>query len=229
MKSKFIRIIGIILLLIIVAISIFYVANNEEKPIGNKGKEADNLAVKMLTSLNHEAYLNTRFLEWSFRGKHFYKWDKLKNIVDISWDKNKVILYTKSPEKSQVFVDNKEVKNPELLKKATDYFNNDSFWLIAPYKIFEKGIERTIVKHKGKDALMITYTTGGSTPGDSYLWILDDSGKPTAFKMWVSIIPTGGMEASWRDWTTTQSGAFLPTKHQLPIGTLEMGIVKGYN
>ena len=229
MKSKLFRVIGIIVLLIIIAISIFYVANNEEMPNGEQGNKADILATKMLTALNYDAYKNTRFLEWSFRGKHFYKWDKQENIVEVSWDNNKVILHTKSPEKSEVFIDGKLTENTDILKKATDYFNNDSFWLVAPYKVFEDGIERKIVQHNGKDALMITYTTGGSTPGDSYLWILDDSGKPIAYKMWVSIIPTGGMEASWNDWTTTQTGAFLPTKHQLPVGTLDMGIVKGYN
>jgi hypothetical protein len=25
-----------------------------------------------------------------------------------------------------------------------------------------------------KEALMVTYTSGGSTPGDSYVWILDE-------------------------------------------------------
>ncbi len=229
MKSKLLKITGIIVLVIIIALSIFYVANNEEMPKGTKGTEADVLATKMLNALNFKAYKNTRYLEWSFRGKHSYKWDKQENIVEVSWKNNKVILHTKSSDKNEVFIDGKLIKNSEILKMATAYFNNDSFWLIAPYKVFEEGIERTVVQHNSKDALMITYTTGGSTPGDSYLWILDDSGKPTSFKMWVSIIPTGGMEASWNDWITTKSGAILPTKHQLSIGTLDMGVIKGYN
>ncbi|MCF2873852.1 MULTISPECIES: hypothetical protein [unclassified Tenacibaculum] len=227
--KKFLKIFGTIILLLIIGLTIFYYVNNEGLPEGKSNKEADVLANKMLKALNYETYKNTRFLEWSFRGKHFYKWDKQKNIVEISWDKNKVILHTKNQANSSVFIDNKQVDAPKTLKKAIDYFNNDSFWLVAPYKVFEAGIERKIVQHENKDALMITYTTGGSTPGDSYLWILDDNYKPIAYKMWVSIIPTGGMEASWNDWTTTQSGAILPTKHELSIGTLYMGDVKGYN
>lgn len=229
MKNKLLKAVGVIIVIIIVTIGIFYITNDEKMPIGNKGSEADTLANKMLNALNYEAYKSTRFIEWSFRGKHFYKWDKQQNIVEVSWDKNKVILHTKSPEKSKIFIDGKLTNDLAILKKATDYFNNDSFWLIAPYKVFEDGIERKIIQHKNKDALMITYTTGGSTPGDSYLWILDDTGKPTAFKMWVSIIPTGGMQGSWSDWVTTKSGAILPTKHKLPIGILDMGEVKGYN
>ncbi|MBA6155056.1 hypothetical protein H3Z83_00760 [Tenacibaculum sp. S7007] len=228
MKKVF-KIIGVILLFVTVGLGVLYYTSNESLPKGEEGIEADALASKMLNILNYEAYKNTRFLEWSFRGKHFYKWDKQENTVDVSWDNNKIILDTKSPEKSKVFVDAKLVDNPEILKKATDYFNNDSFWLVAPYKVFEDGIKRKVVSYNDKKALMITYTSGGSTPGDSYLWILDESGKPTSFKMWVSIIPTGGMKATWNDWATTQSGAILPTKHQLPIGTLDMGDVKGYN
>lgn len=227
--KKLIKIISAILVLLTIGLGVLYVISNEQLPKGEATMKADALAHKMLDALNYDAYKNTRFLEWSFRGKHFYKWDKQLNIVEVTWDNNKVILHTKQEQKSQVYVDNKLTRNPKLLKKAIDYFNNDSFWLVAPYKVFEDGIERKIVQLNGNEALLVTYTSGGSTPGDSYLWILDNNGKPTAFKMWVSIIPTGGMEASWNDWTTTQSGAILPTKHELSIGTLDMGTVKGYN
>ena len=101
--------------------------------------------------------------------------------------------------------------------------------VVAPYKIFEQGIKRSLVNYKNNEALLITYTTGGSTPGDSYLWILDEKGKPVSFKIWVSIIPIGGMEATWNDWITCESGAILPSKHDLSIGTLDMGNVKRFN
>ncbi|XRE44710.1 hypothetical protein ACIVBQ_002914 [Tenacibaculum discolor] len=227
--KKLFKILGGFLLIGAIVLAVFYFKNNESLPTGKQGPKADALATKMLKALNYEAYKTTRFIEWSFRGKHFYKWDKQENIVEVSWDSNKVNLYTKSPEKSIVLVDGKEVENKEILQKAIDYFNNDSFWLVAPYKVFENGIERRIVEYEGKEALLVTYTTGGSTPGDSYLWILDESGKPTSYKMWVSIIPTGGMEATWNDWITTESGAVLPTKHEMSVGTLNMGNVKAYN
>ena len=144
-------------------------------------------------------------------------------------DNYKVLLDTKAPKNSTVFIDEVKTENSEALQKATDFFNNDSFWLIAPHKVFEDGIERRIVKYKEKDALLITYTSGGSTPGDSYLWILDENNLPIAYKMWVSIIPTGGMEATWEGWITTASGTKLPSTHILSIGELSMGEVKGYN
>jgi len=227
--KKLFKILGALLLIGAIVLAVFYFKNNESLPTGEQGPKADALATKMLKALNYEAYKNTRFIEWSFRGKHFYKWDKQENIVEVSWDINKVILHTKNPEKSVVLVSEKETKNKEILQKAIDYFNNDSFWLVAPYKVFDNGIERRIVQYGENEALLVTYTSGGSTPGDSYLWILDDKGMPKSYKMWVSIIPTGGMEATWSDWVTTESGAILPTKHEMSIGTLDMGDVKAYN
>ena len=76
---------------------------------------------------------------------------------------------------------------------------------------------------------MVTYTRGGSTPGDSYLWKLQPNGFPESFKMWVQIIPIGGLEATWDDWQLVESGAFLPKSHQLGPLTIDMGAVKGYN
>ena len=76
---------------------------------------------------------------------------------------------------------------------------------------------------------MVSYDSGGVTPGDSYLWILDDTGLPTAYKMWVKIIPIGGINASWDNWMITESGAYLPTSHKLGPLELSMGTVKGYN
>ncbi|CAL2095356.1 hypothetical protein [Tenacibaculum sp. 190524A02b] len=227
--KKLIKILLSIIVIVFLLLAIFIYTKNEKLPIGTQGQEADILANKMLTALNFEAYKNTRYLEWSFRNKHFYKWDKVQNIVTITWDNYKVLIHTKQQKNSKVFINQKLTDNPEILKKAINYFNNDSFWLVAPYKIFDKGIKRSIIDYDNQKALLVTYTSGGSTPGDSYLWILDKNGMPISYKMWVSIIPIGGIEASWNEWVKTKSGALLPSTHKLPIGTLDMGNVKGYN
>jgi hypothetical protein len=229
--KKFFKISGSILFVLIAAGAIFYFAKNESLPQGKQGKEADALAMKMLNALNYQAYKNTETISWNFRNEHFYKWDKQENIVAVSWDNNKVILHTKNPKKTEVFIDDKKVENSDILKKATAFYNNDSFWLVAPYKIFDTGTERRLVNYNGEDALLITYTSGGSTPGDSYLWILDKNDVPTSFKMWTKIIPIGGISATWSDWKNTESGIKLPTKHILSLFGLEisMGNVTAIN
>jgi hypothetical protein len=229
--KKFFKILGSILFILIAAGAIFHLSKNEPLPKGEQGKEADALATKMLNALNYEAYKNTENIAWNFRNEHFYKWNKQENIVAVSWANYKVILHTKNPKKNEVFIDDKKVKNTEIVKKATAFYNNDSFWLVAPYKVFDSGTERRLVSYKGKDALLITYTSGGSTPGDSYLWILNENYVPISFKMWTSIIPIGGLSATWSDWKNTESGIKLPTKHRLSLFGLEisMGNVEAVN
>ncbi|MFY7669648.1 hypothetical protein ACOSP6_01035 [Tenacibaculum sp. MEBiC06402] len=220
--KKFFKIIGVLLVVIIISFLVIIFTKNESLPTGEKGEKAEELAQKMLSAVNHDAFENAEILEWSFRGTNSYKWYKQQGKVDVSWGENKVILNTKSPEKSEVFVNEQNVDNPELIKKAQDFFNNDSFWLIAHHKVMDEGVERSIVKHDNKDALLVTYTSGGSTPGDSYLWILDDNNFPVAYKMWTSIIPIGGIEASWSDWKDTEAGFKLPTKHETSLFDLSI-------
>lgn len=222
--KKIIKIFGISIGVLLVFISIFLIVIHEPLPEGIQGKEADQLAHKMMKALHKRAFDNTEIIEWTFRGKHQYKWKKKEGIVDVSWGKNKVILNLNDLSKSIG-------KNSKIIKKAFNYFNNDSFWLIAPYKVFDEGTERRIVKHEGKDALLITFTSGGATPGDSYLWILDSTYVPTSFKMWAQIIPVGGISATWNQLKKSESGIKLPTKHRIPLIGLDidMGEPKAYN
>jgi hypothetical protein len=204
---------------------------NEELPIGISGEQADSLAHKMLKALDHNAYLETNYLEWTFRNKNHYKWFKDRNSCEVFWKEFKVVLDFENSNNSKAYVNESEVLDQtakDLIKKATDYFNNDSFWLVAPYKVFDDGVTRQIVKQGPNDyALLVTYSSGGTTPGDSYLWLLEPSGKPKAYKMWTSILPIDGLEASWSDWIVTESGAQLPAGHNLLFMGISMGDVKG--
>ncbi|WP_400080222.1 hypothetical protein [Winogradskyella sp. R77965] len=208
-----------------------YLKYNEPLPTGLQGEKADQLASKMLTALDEDAYHNTDYLEWTFKGIHHYKWYKTDKSCEVSWDDITVILDLENHDNSIVFAAKQEYNDKEkhdYIHKAESYFNNDSFWLVAPYKVFDAGVERRLVKTEdNKDALLVTYTSGGTTPGDSYLWHLDTTGKPTSYQMWVAILPIDGLEATWENWTTTESGAQLPSAHKLLFLDLDMGNVKG--
>lgn len=234
MLRKILKFLAAIIALLLIVLVAIYIGYNKKLPDGESGPKADELAYKMLDAVNNAAFEKTRFLEWSFRnGAHLYKWDKELGIAEVSWDNYKVILNLNNNSKSVVHSKVGEILNPKkskaLIDKAIDLFNNDSFWLVAPFKVFDTGTERRIVKlDDNSEALLITYTTGGSTPGDSYLWKLQPNGFPESFQMWVSIIPLGGVSATWDDWQLTESGAFLPKTHQLGPVKLEMGEVRGY-
>ena len=226
----------LILILIIFGILSFgfiYLRYNEDLPVGTQNEAADQLANKMLDALDHEAFDNTSYLEWTFKNKNHYKWNRTGGTCDVIWKDFKVTLSFNEGINHKAYVHNFEVYDAQannLMKTALKKFNNDSFWLIAPYKIFDPGTERRLVKlDNGEDAVLVTYTSGGSTPGDSYLWLLEPSGKPYAFKMWASSLPVKGLKASWNEWIVARSGATLPTKHRILFLNLDMGEVKGIN
>lgn len=208
-----------------------YLKYNEPLPEGKQGKEADALAMRMLSTLNENAFINTDYLEWTFKDVHHYKWYKTEGNCEVSWDDFNVILDFNKPENSKVFVAGQEyagIEQQKYIDKAITYFNNDSFWLIAPFKVFDEGVERRLVlDENNNESLLVTYTSGGSTPGDSYLWHFDDSGKPKSYQMWVKILPIDGLEATWENWIVTETGAQLATFHKLLFLGLEIDKVKG--
>ncbi|MFH4968358.1 hypothetical protein V8G61_09155 [Gaetbulibacter sp. M240] len=224
---------GIVIFLTLPSLLLFgflYFKYDEELPQGISGEQADILAENMLTALDYKAFEDTVIIEWTFKNRRHYKWNKEKNTCAVEWQDYKVVLDLKDHDKSKAFVHGFTLDSDlakEYIAKALKYYNNDSFWLVAPYKVFDPGTKRQKIDlTSDKTGLLVTYTSGGTTPGDSYLWILDKDFKPTAFKMWVSIIPIDGLEASWSDWTTTQTGAQLPTFHKFLIFGIENTDIK---
>ena len=237
MKKVFkiiLKIIVVLLLLGAITFGIGYALYNQPLPSGTIGPEADALAQKMLTAINNEQYQKTRFLEWSFAGgNHQYKWDKENGRVTVTWSDKRVLLNLNAPEKSMVYENSTEVfgdNRSEMIATALAYFNNDSFWLVAPFKIFDKGTTRSLVALKdGNHGLLVSYSKGGTTPGDAYLWKLGVNSFPESFQMWVKIIPIGGLEATWDDWKVMENGLFLPASHELGPFSLSMGDVKAFD
>lgn len=231
MKRVFKRILYFLIFVILLG-GVLFLIYNEPLPVGEKGPEAEALAQRMLRSVNAVNYNKTRFLEWDFNGLHTYKWDRQKKMAEVSWDDHRVVLNLEDYSKSQVYTNGIRIHTEdkdERIEEAVNYFNNDSFWLVAPFKIYDKGVERRLVKtEEHGDALLVTYTSGGSTPGDSYLWLFDEKGFPVAFKMWVSIIPLGGLEAGWKQWKVTETATYLPTGHKILLFNLKLDGVKAY-
>lgn len=213
---------GILLTVIIVIVVIVGKIYSEPIPVGERGPQADLLANKMLEVLNADGFNGLDLISFSFGG-HDYLWNKAENKVDVSWDDYQIELDLEDSSRSDVYQNGASFpKKQPLIDKATAYFYNDSYWLVAPFKVFDPGVERRLVRLEGgTQALLITHTSGGVTPGDSYLWLLDEQFRPIAFKMWVSIIPIGGLKATWEDYKTV-NGVPFATRHR--IGPLSLFI-----
>ena len=217
---------GIIGVLAVIGLIAFMVMS-ESLPTGEQGPAADALANKVLTAINKDAWDKTGVIQWSFPGGHDFVWDKNRHLTEVKWGNNRALINLKTV-KGKAYTDGKEVTGAAgeaLVEEAWKYWCNDSFWLNAPSKVFDGGTERRVVNlDDGSQGLLITYKGGGATPGDSYLWILDENGLPNSYKMWVSIIPLGGVSATWDDWTTLPTGAKIATNHDLSIGGMKIPI-----
>ena len=193
---------------------ILFAYTSKQIPGGHSPQKADVLALEVMNNLNLSAWKKTNVVKWDLFG-HQYQWFKNQDSVVVKWKKYEAYVNLKNH--SGTVNKNGELvpDNKELIEKAIKYFNNDSFWLCAHYKMLDSGTSREIVDLKnGQTGLKVFYSSGGSTPGDTFLWILEDN-KPVAFKMWVSTIPFGGIRANWKKWKTTKTGAQIALTHKL--------------
>ncbi len=214
--KKLLKIIGSIILILIVSLVAFVYFTSKPLPVGQQGIKAEELTDKIQAAINQKAWDTTAAVAFTFRENHHYLWDKKRNLVQVKWDNKKALYHTQTLE-GIAFENDKKLSDSQkttAILKANDYFNNDSFWLIAPFKLRDAGTTRSIVMQDNKEALMITYSSGGSTPGDSYVWLVDQNYLPKSWRMWVSIIPVGGVETSWEGWKTFENNLKIATLHK---------------
>lgn len=231
-----------VILILAVAVIAAYMYFNEATPSGKSGEEAELLADKMLAAIGKDSWDAIPYIQWTFKDARHYVWDQQNDHAEIKWDDYvvKMNLDNQSGKVTKAGEPIEGKEKAEALEKAWGYWCNDSFWLNAPAKIRDAGTTRSKVKMgDGTDGLLVEYSSGGVTPGDAYLWALDETGLPVYYKMWVSIIPVGGMKATWSNWKDVM-GAKISTSHDLgsfsiPIGNLkagstlsEMGLDEGF-
>ena len=214
--KKIFKITAIIIPILVVSLVGFLYFSSKPLPEGEKGIKAEALTDKIQDAINQKAWDSTAAVAFTFRGNHHYLWDKKHNLVQVQWGDKKVI-YNNQTLEGFAYENDKELTDTDktdAIKKANDYFNNDSFWLIAPFKLRDAGTTRSIVIQDNQEALMVTYASGGSTPGDSYVWLVDENYVPKAWRMWISIIPVGVIETSWEEWQAFANGLKIATSHK---------------
>ncbi len=226
--KKLLKILLSLILILFLGLFIAYMLMNENLPEGKDGPEAEALAQKMLLATNKAAWDTTHIIRFSFRGEHQHLWDKKNHLAQTEWEAYRTV-YDVNTAKGKAWENGIEITDPgqadEIIRTAWGFFLNDSYWLNPVAKIYDKGVTRkSLTLEDGSKGLLVTHGDGGITPGDSYLWILNEKGLPKAWKMWVNIIPLGGLETSWEDWTQLSTGAMVARKHQLEIGGLGIPI-----
>jgi len=206
-------VIGIFVFFTLPALLLFgyvYYKHHEDLPLGNQPEQADILAHKMLETLNYDAYKKANYIEWTFKKKRHYKWNKAENTCAVYWKNYTVNLDFNTPSNNSVLV-SKVLASAEastkLITEAKAYFTEDVFWLVAPYTVFNEGTTRQLVTANNTNSLLVTYKNK-----EAYVWELNDDFSPKGFKMFNNKLPIDGVFMTWTDWTTVND-VQLPKFH----------------
>lgn len=207
---------------------------HKPRPQGKPGPAADALAKKVWKAVNNKAWQEMGALRWTFWGQSHHIWDRRRWFDQVTWGKGaKKAVVTFSllePHKGLATLGGREVTGKQLaslLKKAYEIWCNDSYWLNPLEKFFDRGVTRSIVEKHGKKMLFISFSSGGVTPGDAYLYELDPTGLPLRWWMWVSVFPIGGVEAKFENWKTLAGGGKVSTLRTNSLFSLRMEPIQG--
>lgn len=203
------------------------VASCQSIPEGQTGDPANALAKKMLEAANLKTWTEqVTAVEFRFREKNSYFWDKKRGLVEFDNGELKV-QYSKNTFQGVAFEEGDPLTGEELaeaIAEANSNFINDAFWLQPAYHISSPGTELYAVDDS---TLRVTFSSGGVTPGDTYVFHLDDKNRIQLMEMWVSIIPIEGADADFADYKTHEPGVDIAeTRTALGVLTILIDQVK---
>ena len=229
MRRKILRALGALVALAVVALTALVLVYRNPLPETVRG-DGDALARRMLASIDADAWARTGAVRWTFFNGDRHLWDRTRNLDRFEHKDLRVWidLNTRRGAATRGGVALRGADLDKALDTAWRRWINDSFWLNPVVKVFDDGVTRTVARDEGGgEALLLTYRSGGVTPGDRYLWRLDANGRPRAWRMWVSVIPIGGLEATWGGWTRLSTGAWVSTEHRMGPLTMRLRDVAG--
>lgn len=229
MRRRLLRALAAALVFLALACAVAFFAYRHGLPATRSG-DADALARRMLAAVDADAWARTGAVRWTFFNGDRHLWDRARNLERVQRG-DAVTWIDLSTRRGVARSGARWLSGAELdraLSSAWSRWCNDSFWLNPVPKVFDEGVTRALaVSDEGGDALMVSYRSGGVTPGDRYVWTLDASGRPRAWRMWVSALPVPGLEASWAGWRRLSTGAWVSTEHRLAVLTLRLRDVEG--
>jgi hypothetical protein len=218
---KLLKILGVLIGILLVGFGALLAACVHSMPKdGVSGPEADAFAREIQKTVHADDFAKIGAVRFTFKGSshvHTILWDRVRNLARVTWNDNKALVRMDKAEgkawKGERALEGDEAK--KTIETAWKIFINDTFWLNPVPKWFDEGTTRKKVTVDGKPALMVQYASGGATPGDTYVWLLDEKNHPRAWRIWVSVVKIPGLELSWENWTTIRGGAEISQDHKV--------------
>jgi hypothetical protein len=220
--------VGALVALLLTLFAALYATQRHALPAATEGPAAEALARRMNAAVNAEAWARTGAVRWRTRDGARHLWDRARNFE--RYEKGDLrVLVDLGARRGLAWQGGRALQGAALhdaVERAWARWANDAFWLNPVPKVFDDGVHRALARDDaGREALRVSYTVGGVTPGDRYLWILDDDGRPRAWRMWVKVLPIPGLEATWEGWITLPTGAQVSTRHRIAGLTITLDAV----
>ena len=194
------------------------------------GDDPEPLATRLEAAIALPAWENTGAVRFEFGGRHRHLWDRRASLVEVRWGET-VARIRLSDGQGEAFAGGTRLEGEaaeDAFTKAYGLWANDSFWLNPFEKLRDEGVSLGVAPLEGGgEGLLVSYASGGVTPGDAYLYTLGDDGRPSRWQMWVQILPIGGIPVTWEGWETLATGAVVATRHVAGGITLELTGVEG--
>jgi len=209
----------------------------------NAETKGDSVALRLLTAHGADALASAPYLRFNFSvatpegeqviGRHF--WNRSTGDYRVEWqsgpDSNYVALIDVDDVENQlppgsVYLNGTELKGEaaeEARQQAYGRYINDTYWLLAPLKVFDPGVSRTYVADSSTadhEVLHLTFGDVGLTPGDEYwFYVSKETGRLDRWAMRLQNMPEDATPQaySWGDYTTleTSTGSVtLATRHE---------------
>jgi len=170
---------------------------------------ADELAAAVMKASGGDVWPKVTHVKFSFvagNGARAHDWDVTKH-TDTVTDNGK----------SMTTNTNGKNTDPDA-KKAFAYWTNDTYWLMAPLKVMDPGVTRTIkpdetIDGKAFHVLHLSFAKVGMTPSDQYNLFIDP--ESNLVRHWDYIPAKGGSRRfSWDEYKDF-SGIKLSTEHKV--------------
>ena len=189
----------------------------------DRDAKADAVGKELLVALGGEkAWEGARQFEFTFvvdrEGKTVarfsHAWDRYTGDYRVSGtDKSGapfVVLFNVNTKQGKAWLNGKPAEGEDqerLLKSAYGRFINDSYWLLAPWKIFDPGVHLAYEGEKpcpGSgtcDVLKLSFENVGLTPKDVYwLWVTRDGRQMVQWQYVLNGAQEEPTTAHWKNW-----------------------------
>lgn len=218
-------------------IGLAFLASCTSIPDGQEGPAAEKRLDEMLAAVNVKAWEeNTAAISFHFRDKHDIFYDKRRGLMEASWGSGadeRRVQWDKDWKKVEVRVAGKVIgAGPEFddaVKKAAGAFVNDLFWFCPLFQLRSPGAKRMLLPD---NSLRVTFTSGGVTPGDSYVFRTGPDNLLSEMNLWVSVLKYyRGGKATFTDYITAETGLKVAQSHKLFGGLVNVTLsnVKTYS